>query len=335
MDFISTFITKTISITFAIMLYGCTLIAQEMVTDIDGNIYNTVTIGTQVWMKENLKTTKYNNGDTIGTTHPAALYYFGEDTPKYQWAYEGNDSIAAIYGRLYTWHAITDSRKVCPTGWHVPTVVEWRTLVNFLGGEAAAHGKLKEAGTTHWKSPNSDATNESGFTGLPGGSHWDLEFVDIGTCGHYWSASGVNAEYAWRQLLNYRYMGANTIFGYAEKKIGWSVRCLRDTPVSVDDSNNGKHIPDEIKLNQNYPNPFNPSTNIQYSLSKPSQVKLSIYNMLGQKIKTLVDSFQNGSSYSIVWDATDDKNNPVCSGAYFYRLESSNTYVQKKMLVVR
>ena len=123
------------------------------VTDIDGNVYNTVTIGTQVWMKENLKVTKYRNGDAIGITTPATLDIWGETSPRYQWAYDGNESNVATYGRLYTWYAVTDSRGVCPTGWHVPTDSEWTTLTDYLGGESVAGGKMKEAGTTHWNSP--------------------------------------------------------------------------------------------------------------------------------------------------------------------------------------
>src|SRR5262245_32163336 len=102
------------------------------VTDIDGNVYHTVNIGTQVWMLENLKTTKYRNGDLIETTTPATLDITSESTPKYQWAYNGEENNAATYGRLYTWYAATESRNVCPSGWHVPSDVEWTTLSNFL-----------------------------------------------------------------------------------------------------------------------------------------------------------------------------------------------------------
>jgi uncharacterized protein (TIGR02145 family) len=102
------------------------------VTDGDGNIYGKVIIGTQVWLTENLKTTKYRNGDLIGTTTPAGLDIYDEVTPKYQWAYAGNEDNVATYGRLYTWYAITDTRNVCPTGWHVPSDAEWLTLENYL-----------------------------------------------------------------------------------------------------------------------------------------------------------------------------------------------------------
>jgi uncharacterized protein (TIGR02145 family) len=103
-------------------------------------------------------TIKYRNGDIIGTTTPATLDISSETSPKYQWAYDGNESNVATYGRLYTWYAATDSRAVCPTGWHLPTDAEWTTLTTYLGGESVAGGKLKEAGTTHWNSPIQELT---------------------------------------------------------------------------------------------------------------------------------------------------------------------------------
>jgi uncharacterized protein (TIGR02145 family) len=129
----------------------------------DNERYKTVKIGTQVWMAENLRTTKYRNGDFIGTTTPATLDISGESTPKYQWAYDGIESNVASYGRLYTWYAITDSRKVCPAGWHVPNSSEWNTLFAYLGGKRVAGGKMKETGSSHWLSPNTGATNETGW----------------------------------------------------------------------------------------------------------------------------------------------------------------------------
>jgi uncharacterized protein (TIGR02145 family) len=210
------------------------------VTDVDGNVYKTVAIGSQVWMAENLRTTRYRNGDAVGTTNPATLDIVSESAPKYQWAYAGDENKAATYGRLYTWYAVTDDRDICPAGWHVPGDDEWSTLVEFLGGPNAAVGKLKETGTAHWSGPNSNATNESGFAGLPGGNRLpNGGFVLIGEAGHYWTTSEVacgsgfdsaeqqGKQCAWRRLLlnldtNPRHRG------WAGKKIGWSVRCIRD-----------------------------------------------------------------------------------------------------------
>ena len=203
---------------------------SETVTDIDGNVYHTVTIGTQTWMLEDLKTTRYRNGDFIGTTSPATLDISSESTPKYQWAYAGNDSNVATYGRLYTWYAATDKRNICPVGWHVPTKVEWDILINYLGGEKAAQGKLKEAGTKHWNSPNTDATNESGFTALPGGNRWpNGRFLGLGDFTHWWTATEYESDpqMAWRRMLS-KDAPVSNFKGSSGKGVGWLIRCIKD-----------------------------------------------------------------------------------------------------------
>lgn len=198
---------------------------SETITDADGNIYTSVTIGTQVWMVENLKTTKYNNGDLIGTTSPATLDISDESTPKYQWAFDGNESNAATFGRLYTWFAAADSRGVCPSGWHVPSDSDWTTLITFLGGLEVAGDKLKETGTVHWNNPNTGATNESGFTALPGGSRYE-SFSYIGMTGYWWSSTEYSSTNAWRYCLFYQYSYV-TRTNYL-KYNGHSVRCIKD-----------------------------------------------------------------------------------------------------------
>jgi uncharacterized protein (TIGR02145 family) len=197
------------------------------VSDIDGNLYKTVTIGTQVWMAVNLKTTKYRNGNSIGTTNPATLNISAESTPKYQWANYGIESNVATYGRLYTWHTATDSRGICPTGWHLPSDAEWTTLTTFLGGNSIAGGKLKEAGTSHWLSPNTGATNSSGFTALPGSDRLSSgAFYDFGYYGGWWSSTEAGAIYAgfWSILYSTSEVSRNNSY----KTFGFSVRCLRD-----------------------------------------------------------------------------------------------------------
>jgi uncharacterized protein (TIGR02145 family) len=199
------------------------------VTDIDGNVYNTVTIGTQVWMKENLKVTRYRNGDAIGTTTPATKNISGETKPKYQWAYRGNESNVAVYGRLYTWYAATDSRGLCPTGWHLPTDDEWTTLINYLGGQVVAGENMKEAGTAHWRNHHSQrkADNSSGFTALPGGYRGSNGiFVYIGDVGLCWSAAEYDATNAWFRSLYYDYTYTSRYINH--KYNGFSVRCVRD-----------------------------------------------------------------------------------------------------------
>jgi uncharacterized protein (TIGR02145 family) len=192
------------------------------VTDVDGNTYNFVVIGSQTWMKENLKVTRYRNGELIGTTAPATLNVSGEAAPKYQWAYDGNESNAAIYGRLYTWFAIIDSRNLCPAGWHVPSDIEWTTLSTYLGGIYVAGGKMKETGTVHWVSPNVGATNESGFTALPGGYRSDNgSYTSVGGDGHWWSSTDTWYRYIWSN-------SANINRDHSSNPFGLSVRCIKD-----------------------------------------------------------------------------------------------------------
>ena len=146
------------------LLPGLALLKAQTVTDINGNVYKTVTIGTQTWMAENLKSTKYNNGIPIllvtDNTEWASL-----QSGAYCW-YNNDDENRNEYGALYNWYAATNN--LCPTGWHVPNASDWITLISFLG-DSIAGGKLKEIGTLHWYSPNTGATNETGFTAKPGG----------------------------------------------------------------------------------------------------------------------------------------------------------------------
>jgi uncharacterized protein (TIGR02145 family) len=201
------------------------------VADVDGNVYKTVTIGDQIWMAADLKTTRYRNGDPIGTTSPATLDISSESTPKYQWAYAGDESNVATYGRLYTWYAAADSRGICPAGWHVATEDEWTALVDYLGGDSAAQNKLKEAGTSHWNTPNTGATNESGFTALPGGNRWVYgRFFGIRNFTHWWTATEYDSQSAWRRVLS-KDAPADHFQGWSGKKVGWLVRCMRDASV--------------------------------------------------------------------------------------------------------
>jgi uncharacterized protein (TIGR02145 family) len=199
------------------------------VADIDGNIYNTETIGTQTWMAENLKTTKYSNGDLIGTTASATLDITSESTPKYQWIYDGNQTNLDTYGRLYTWYAVTDSRSVCPTGWHMPSDPEWGTLINYLGG-ASAGDKLKETGIKHWLSPNTGATNESGFTALPSGMRYNDGtngiFKEFGGYGNWWSTTEHSLTDANGFGTGYTF---DDVYSFTQSKYNaYAVRCLKD-----------------------------------------------------------------------------------------------------------
>jgi uncharacterized protein (TIGR02145 family) len=195
--------------------------------DQDGNKCKTIQIGTQVWMAENLKATKYRNGDLIGTTTPSTSSISGEINPKYQWSGMNDASKVATYGRLYTWYAVTDSRNIAPAGWHVASLAEWTALRDSLGGETLAGGKLKETGTTHWLSPNFGATNESGFTALPGGLREPSGvFYTNGQTAIWWTSTEKTASNGW-----YAYNDAVTstlLLSNSNKSVGYAVRCVKD-----------------------------------------------------------------------------------------------------------
>jgi uncharacterized protein (TIGR02145 family) len=193
--------------------------------DGDNINYSIVELGGKVWMAENLKTTKYLNGDLIGTTIPATLNITTETNPKYQWAFDGNEDNVATYGRLYTWYAVTDSRNICPTGWRLPTDGEWTALTTSLGGESVAGGKLKETGIINWQTPNTGATNESGFTALPGGYRApNGDFLYFGRNCYLWSSTEYLTVNAYIRLMFY---DPGSVFrSYYDKMNGFSVRCL-------------------------------------------------------------------------------------------------------------
>ena len=195
------------------------------VTDIDGNVYQAVTIGTQVWMKENLRVTHYRNGDAIPNVTDSATWVH-LTTGAYS-EYNNDVDNAATYGRLYNWYAAADSRNMAPLGWHVASDAEYQTLVDYLGGNTVAGGKMKEAGTSHWRSPNTGATNESGFTALAGGYRGgNGTYFHMGENVHFWSSTHCDDNYAWTRHLYYNFSNFNR--SYYDKRYGYSVRCVRD-----------------------------------------------------------------------------------------------------------
>jgi len=195
------------------------------VTDIDGNVYKTIKIGNQWWMAENLKVTHYRNGDPIPNVTDNSAWS-GLSTGAYC-NHDNNEINVDTYGRLYNWYAVVDSRNIAPAGWHVPTDAEWQTLVDYLGGSAIAGGKMKEAGTTHWYSPNTGATNESGFTALPGGwRDMDGYFSSLGGSAYFWSSTEYDTSTAEMHILYFKHSSVNHISGL--KRCGLSVRCVRD-----------------------------------------------------------------------------------------------------------
>jgi len=185
----------------------------DVVTDIDGNSYRTIKIGDQWWMAENLRATHYRNGDAI--TKVAEVSNWGQETTGTFGNYSNDPDNAATYGLLFNCYAVNDRRSIAPEGWHVPTDVEWQTLINHLGGEKPAGEKIKISGTIHWNISNTSATDESGFSVLPGGHRYD---------GGVYGIMGTTPAYS---LLR-SYSDSYVYWLYNGKPYSVSVRCVRD-----------------------------------------------------------------------------------------------------------
>jgi uncharacterized protein (TIGR02145 family) len=300
------------SILLCVCLSFCTIINQaQTVTDYDGNTYNTVNIGTQVWLKENLKVTHFRNGTAIpnvtnltswaGLSTPARCYY-------------NNDSVAndSVYGALYNWYAINNVNQLCPEGWHVPTDAEWTEVETFLGGAAIAGGKMKEAGFMHWNSPNTGATNESGFTGLPGGMLGvNYTFQTINENGLWWTSTSYNSSYAWSRYLWYLNSGVDR--NPTPKTIGLSVRCIKDIGVGVGKLRNDKNI----KI---YPNPT--SNKLFVDCSEHQSVELEVSNLAGEiLIRRVLSDNMNEIDLSYLSD-----------GIYIVKLSCDSWTIFKKLI---
>jgi len=205
------------------------------VTDIDGNIYKTAVIGNELWMAENLKTTRYNDGTPIECPGENNDAWKTNTTGAYSW-YSNNESIS--YGALYNWYAV-GTGKLCPIGWHVPSHPEVDNLVHYAGGWKVAGGMLKEAGKDHWRSPNEAASNSTGFSALPGGFRdEDGDFRQKGVTGVFWSSTNFSKEYPERATssdadlycyhLHLEYYSAEAPRMLYKLNVGSSVRCIKD-----------------------------------------------------------------------------------------------------------
>lgn len=193
--------------------------------DGDGNVYKTVVIGDQIWMAENLKTTRFKDGTLIPLVEDSSAWC-SLVSAGYCW--HNNDPLANkdVYGALYNWYAV-NTGKLAPKGWHVATYAEWNTLVTYLGGWNVAGGKLRDTGTTHWLAPNDGATNETGFSALPGDYRSEFgAFGDIGNYGNWWSSTEFDSVNAWcRNVNNFN----TSIYRFNPRKgNGFSVRCVQD-----------------------------------------------------------------------------------------------------------
>ncbi len=195
------------------------------VSDLDGNTYDVIRIGTQLWTKQNLRTTKFNNGSSIALVSDNTVWT-NLTNQGYCWYDNDASTYKSLYGALYNWYAV-NTGNLCPTGWHVPSDDECLALETYLLGSTVAGGKLKETGTVHWTTPNTDATNETGFTALPGGYRSDTGLFDnIGDYGFWWTSTTYSTSDSWFRRLQYD--SGKSYRNYFDLNYGMSVRCAQN-----------------------------------------------------------------------------------------------------------
>lgn len=287
---------------------------SQIVTDYDGNVYATVTIGTQVWMKENLKVTHYQNGDSIAEVRDSTDWI---NQTSGSWCYFNNDSAnGSEYGLLYNGYSVTDPRGIAPIGWHMPSDAEWKSLEMYLGMPQATTNltdwrganegaMLKELDTIHWKWPTGNAaTNSTGFTAFGSGwrDHFNppgyTSFVNLTNTGQWWTSTLYNTELWMRNLCVYH---TDIYRTHYPKQHGCAIRLIKDFSTGMNEINEDA----EFKI---FPNPASTTLNIQINILAKAQLK--IINALGQEImskllhngKNIIDVSQldNGIYFSYV-----------------------------------
>ena len=301
------------------------------VTDIDGNRYNSVIIGTQEWMKENLNVSKYTDGTPIPQVTNGNTW---ANLTTGAWCYYNNNSAnGAIYGKLYNWYAVVGiydaqslvnpslRKQLAPIGWHVSQSQNEQIILFQALGSVDVGSKLKEAGTAHWISPNTGATNSSGFTGLPGGYRYQDNFLFLGTIGYWFGASETSAnniQFQGGLALQNDWTNASLLTG--NKSDGYSVRCINNTVL-----NNQSYNTNSFKI---YPNPAKDQITIDLGTnSNTSGWYYKIVNTLGQEVLNgVLNSQQN-----II-----ELNNIKGQGVYFVKIyDGSNSLLDTKKIIIQ
>lgn len=289
--------------------------AGNGVTDIDKKTYYTVIISNQEWMQQNLDVSHYRNGDVIPQVQDANDWL---NLTTGAWCYYNNSSAnKEVYGKLYNWYAVNDPRGLAPEGWHIPKASELTDLTTFLGGVELAGGKMKDVGTSHWSNPNTNATNESGFKGLPGGTRTDWWFYQ-GSAAFWWLSSEFDLTNAYAYSLEYVTAKCNS--GNTYKYHGRSVRCLKDSNL-----NNEEYESQIIKI---YPNPSKEQIIIDLGkIVSVSGWSIKIVNMVGQEIINMPLSTQQSV---ILLNSLSGK------GIYFVNIyDASNNLKNVKKIILK
>jgi uncharacterized protein (TIGR02145 family) len=277
---------KTTLLTILTILTVLYSLKAQTVTDYDGNIYNTVAIGDQTWMKENLKVTHYLNGDSIPNVSITNTWRYL--TTGALCDFNNLPINSLTYGKLYNWYAATDARHTCPLGWRTATDADWSKLTRYLDNTVdttvngwsgtVIGGKLKETGTAHWLSPNTGANDSSGFTALPGGYRSLYgDFYYLTYYGYWWSPRTNDLTNVWKRNLNYDNSQISRSYNNANYKTsGFSIRCIQEY-ITTSTHNDHKSIDVQI-----FPNPATERFTI--SIPETDGMKMSIYNLLGEVV---------------------------------------------------
>jgi uncharacterized protein (TIGR02145 family) len=295
-------------ILIVLLIIGSELFAQNTVTDIDGNIYQTIVINNKVWMQDNLKTSHYRNGALIPT---------GLSNQAWQLTFNGacadyNNDItnSSIYGKLYNWYSIADPSGLCPSGWHVSNESDWNDLLIFIDPNAnLLCNSCQQSGFA-----GGVLKNSSGWNGLFGGSRQNTTYAGLGTGGFWWSSNSFSTSDAFVRLLGYNYNSIGKNFG--SKYLGFSVRCVYDQSASTwtgIESNQGSLV------TELYPNPTSGLLNIQ---SNELIKRIELFDMLGKLVMTYGNERQ-----------IDISN--LQSGLYLLRFTSENGVEQRRVEVNR
>ncbi|MEI6695848.1 MAG: FISUMP domain-containing protein [Bacteroidota bacterium] len=261
---------KKIILVFTLFAFFNLKNEAQTVSDYEGNEYNIITIGTQKWTKENLISTKYNDGTSIPLVIDwvtwASIF-----TPGYCWYLNNETQYKDPYGALYNWYTV-NTNKLCPNGWHAPTDAEWTELSNYLGGLNIAGGKLKETGISHWLAPNTGATDETGFTAVANGyRHGSGNYDNLAHNAYFWTNTTHISGNSWERSIPHD--STNLLPEYFGRNTGMAVRCIKDTASTINDINQLKGI----KI---YPNPA--CDKIYIENHSKQKVKLQIVGIAGE-----------------------------------------------------
>jgi uncharacterized protein (TIGR02145 family) len=282
-----------------------------------GKTYNTVLIGSQCWLKENLNVGAMVDSLQIQTNNSVIEKY----------CYHNDTNNCNTYGGLYQWNEAMQystaegTRGICPSGWHIPAYAEFQTLITAVGGDGNA---LKD---TTQGTEGGKGTNTSGFSALLSGYLSGVAFYSYDLT-YFWSSTEYNASHACSMYLYYYDSSTEVDCGHYPDN-GYCVPCVKDNAVGVDDKYKSE-LPKEYMLFQNNPNPFNPQTKISHSVPKESYITLKVYDLLGREVATLIQEKKERGEYSVIW-----KSECVPSGVYFYRLIAGDFVETKKMIAMK